>query len=61
MVNEFHLMLPSVDCDEPAEDNEPQKKSQSFVMAECSCGNQWKLDSFLNIFDIYHAYEEADK
>jgi len=36
-------------------------KPKSFVIAECSCGNQWRLRNFSSVFDIYNAYREADK
>jgi hypothetical protein len=58
MVNTFHIMFFDFSA-EPAEANEPTEKKQPFVVAECSCGNQWKLENFSSIFDIIFAYEKT--
>jgi hypothetical protein len=59
MVNEFHIMIPSISCDKPAENDEVPKEPEPFVIAECICGNQWKLENFSGIFDIERAYKKT--
>ena len=49
--------LPAVSDED--EDEEVMERS-TYLIAECCCGNQWKLKDFCSIYDIYHAYKEGN-
>jgi hypothetical protein len=36
-------------------------QNPTFIVAECSCGNQWKLDDFSEVTSICYAYKEGPK
>jgi hypothetical protein len=48
-LNEFHIFNTDRDNDVLTE----------FVVAECYCGNQWRLKNYSSIVDIHLAYEES--
>ena len=52
------FILPAVADEE--EDEEAIERS-TYLIAECCCGNQWKLKDFCSVFYIYHAYKEGNK
>jgi len=43
--------------------NPPKRNTEvsTYVIAECCCGNQWKLNDFCSVYDIYYAYKEGNK
>jgi DNA-directed RNA polymerase subunit M/transcription elongation factor TFIIS len=40
----------------------PERNTEvsTYVIAECCCGNQWKLKDFCSVYDIYDAYKEGN-
>jgi len=42
--------------------NPPKRNTEvsTYIIAECCCGNQWKLKDFCSVYDIYYAYKEGN-
>jgi len=59
ILNSFGIALPYASTD--VDENSSTGILKSFIIAECSCGHQWKLKNFSSVYNIYLAYKEADK
>ena len=60
-INTDYNFLPVLNTFNLFDINVNDGKKAEFVIAECCCGNQWRLYNFTSILEIYDAYKEGYK